>query len=1121
MRSWRGAYRFVVPVVAVLVAAAAAQAGAMSRKGVPGSPAGVGETPQPVFVVLDDQHDGMPATATGAGRRAAATRADQRPLVDAAQAAGAQHIRQFSLVNGFAAIVSTAGRNRLAADPRVRAVLPDRIVRRPAAGSPEDAAAPVPPGRPAPPVPGACPASPAKPLLQPEALQLTHTAAADSTVAQARQLATGKGVTVAFIADGLDIHNPDLTRKDGSSVVVDYRDFTGDGLTAASDGREAFGDASAIAAQGRQTYDLADYVNQNSPLPHGCTVQIRGVAPDASLVALKAFGAGGLGTFSAIVQSVEYAVTVAKVDVINESLGNDPVADNHVDPLSLANRAAVAAGITVVAASGDSGIANTVGNPAGDPQVISVGAATSLQLFAQGQPGLPGVAHTPVSGNVASLSSGGITENATVDDLLAPGDAGWALCSTDPATYTGCANGRRKPSPVVSFGGTSQAAPLTAGAAALVIQAYAAAHQGKRPSPALIKRILVSTATDGGDPADRQGSGLLNALDAVRAAKSIPDANGTPTPTGDNLLVDHTQLSATALPGTAQHLPLTVTNVGAGAQTITAHTRVLTKVLADQHGSVTLDATSSTAPTWTSGLSGTTFAFVVRSFSVPAGTDHLDASIAFPLVSDRSVSLRLIDPHGAFVQHTDPQGPDGFGHTEVHAPAAGTWTAVFDSPAVPDGFHGKVSFDFVAARYTTLGSVSPASVTLQPGQKGTFRVNVSTPGQPGDLSAAVQLDTAGHRRLAVPVTLRSLIPTATGHATFTGTLTGGNGRIVAQTVNYRFDVPAGVHDFGLGLTLTGNPDELVFGMLESPDGQLLSQQCNVTGFDANGDPVFGNTIQEFRRDPEAGRWTLVVFVFNPVAGTSTSQPFTGDLRFNVVDASATGLPASTATVLPAGKPVTATVTVRNTGTAPQSFFVDPRSSSLGARRLVADAPETDVPVPGGQSLHYLVPTETVALAASATATAPVELDLDAITDSPEVMAAAGAGRTATAAIVAPQVQPGPWRLSAVLLGPFGSAGTPAATANFTTSVLTKEFDAAVTSSTGDVWLSSVRATPPPFTPMDLSPGGTGVITVTITPSGKAGTAVSGFLYVDDFNAFSGTGDELVAIPYAYTVGASG
>jgi len=226
-------------------------------------------------------------------------------------------------------------------------------------------------------------------------------------------------------------------------------------------------------------------------------------------------------------------------------------------------------------------------------------------------------------------------------------------------------------------------------------------------------------------------------------------------------------------------------------------------------------------------------------------------------------------------------------------------------------------------------------------------------------------------------------------------------------------------------------------------------------------------------------------------------------------------------VLPAGKPVTATVTVRNTGTAPQSFFVDPRSSSLGARRLVADAPETDVPVPGGQSLHYLVPTETVALAASATATAPVELDLDAITDSPEVMAAAGAGRTATAAIVAPQVQPGPWRLSAVLLGPFGSAGTPAATANFTTSVLTKEFDAAVTSSTGDVWLSSVRATPPPFTPMDLSPGGTGVITVTITPSGKAGTAVSGFLYVDDFNAFSGTGDELVAIPYAYTVGASG
>ena len=56
---------------------------------------------------------------------------------------------------------------------------------------------------------------------------------------------------------------------------------------------------------------------------------------------------------------------------------------------------------------------------------------------------------------------------------------------------------------------------------------------------------------------------------------------------------------------------------------------------------------------------------------------------------------------------------------------------------------------------------------------------------------------------------------------------------------------------------------------------------------------------------------------------------------------------------------------------------------------------------------------------------------------------------------------------------------------------------------------------------------TGTITVTITPDAAAGTVIHGFLYVDAVNANSstfgsitGSGDELVAIPYAYTVGAT-
>ena len=85
---------------------------------------------------------------------------------------------------------------------------------------------------------------------------------------------------VAFIADGLDINNPDFIRADGNHVFVDYQDFSGDGLERADRcGRGVRRREFAIAAQGREIYDLADYVNAAHPLPAGCTIRIRGMAP--------------------------------------------------------------------------------------------------------------------------------------------------------------------------------------------------------------------------------------------------------------------------------------------------------------------------------------------------------------------------------------------------------------------------------------------------------------------------------------------------------------------------------------------------------------------------------------------------------------------------------------------------------------------------------------------------------------------------------------------------------------------------------------------------------------------------------------------------------------------------
>jgi hypothetical protein len=215
--------------------------------------------------------------------------------------------------------------------------------------------------------------------------------------------------------------------------------------------------------------------------------------------------------------------------------------------------------------------------------------------------------------------------------------------------------------------------------------------------------------------------------------------------------------------------------------------------------------------------------------------------------------------------------------------------------------------------------------------------------------------------------------------------------------------------------------------------------------------------------------------------------------------------------------------VHNTAATPESFFVDPRANSVTDLRLApSDGTESGVRLRPFAQATYLVPTETTGLVGVTSGSVPVTADLAAGTGEPEVFGTPGPDNTAVAYLDSPAVSPGSWQLQADPVGPFGgssAANTANGTANLELIAHTLAFDPAVTSSTGDTWQASQHG--PTGTPLPVAADQTGTITVTFKPTAPKGTVVSGFLYLDAMTgstAANPTADELIAIPYSYTVG---
>jgi subtilisin family serine protease len=1100
-------------VAATAATAAQAQAQAQAR---PSRPAALSsDVTDKVIVVLKNQVTGLPDTSANAATRSDAVESLQRGVLSELAAVHARNVTSITLVNAVAATVSPGAATLLAANPAVAEVIPDELIHE---VTPPTVKAQAAAGFKA--LPGAC-AAKGKVQLNPEAIETIH--AAGSTPSAQGLGYTGAGVKVAYVADGIDVDNPDFIRANGQHVFVDYKDFAGTGTGEQTGGGEAFLDSSSIAAQGRKVYNVAGY---GAGLTGTCDIRILGVAPGVSMVGLNVFSPSGDAYNSSVAEAINYAVTKDHVNVINESLGGNSFPDvTSLDLIKLVDQAAVKAGVTVTVSSGDSGVTNTIASPASDPAVISAGASTTFRGYAQ--TGAAGITAPGVKGwldnNISAISSSGFDETGGTVDVVAPGDQNWALCTPNTVVYTDCANEAGNPTAFQLTGGTSEAAPLTAGVAALVIQAYREAHGGATPTPAVVKQIIVSTAENIDAPADQQGAGLIDAYQAVLAARSYHVAKRS----GQAILASPTQLNAVAQPGTSESFTDTLANDGAKTVTVGLSTRTLSPYAAVAARPLTLTQAGNYATT--------------VKFTVPTGQARLSASVtsAAPAPSAESnplaglLNITLISPGGEFAAYNLPQGIGNYGNAQVADPQAGTWTALISTIGTGTGAPVAAEFGASTATWQPFGALSARSLTLAPGASGAVTLTVATPAQAGDESGSIiarssAASPAFAAVTSIPVTLRSLIPAPDPTTTVTGTLTGGNGRspLTGQTAYYQVQLPAGTKALNVSAAIA-NAGNTLLAELVDPSGDVVSSATN-----ALAETTLSGTLgsdpepaaQLHALNPAAGTWTVIVDFYNTVSGTAVTQPFTVTVNDTPVTAAASALPDSAATTLTAGEPVTAMVTVTDGGPTPEAYFVDARLSRQAVISLATQTPRLTLPNNMGVEPSFLVPSHTTALHAAASSPDPVYFDFSWAFGDPDI--GSTTGKTATGTYTAAEVPDGGWGITPALVGPFvnepdnvvGSVSMTATTA---------AFDPAVTAPTGDLWLGSTN-TAATFAPYVVQPGQSVTIPVTITPKGTAGTVVSGTLYVADSSVFSYTalggsggaplGSDVAAFPYSYTIG---
>jgi subtilisin family serine protease len=237
-----------------------------------------------------------------------------------------------------------------------------------------------------------------------------------------------------------------------------------------------------------------------------------GIAPDATLIGVKV-AHNGEGTFADLLCGIMHAATVGRADVINLSLGTtiERNAKNQrlINALEKVVNFATRNGAVVVAAAGNDSLnlnqGSTMAIPAESGSAIAVsatgpvgwakGASDASHFASYSNFGVSAINVAAPGGDVAyagedNCSVAGFTRPCWIFDMV---------LSTSPGGYAWRA-------------GTSMAAPVVSGVAALVMQRYPNA------TPAQVRAILERSATDAGmRGADAYyGKGVINANRATQ-----------------------------------------------------------------------------------------------------------------------------------------------------------------------------------------------------------------------------------------------------------------------------------------------------------------------------------------------------------------------------------------------------------------------------------------------------------------------------------------------------------------------------------------------------------------------------------------------------------------------------